>query len=112
MLAMSVALALEDLLRILQGIPLPYADGEVWNGASRVAEAAVKERQAVEARFDTAASSFETWLAETEDLDVVVDSGFGEVTRATVVGWAVGNINNRKSQLDYLQTMYGDLKIY
>jgi hypothetical protein len=64
------------------------------------------------ARFDTAASSFETWPAETEDLDVVVDSGFGEVTRATVVGWAVGNINNRKSQLDYLQTMYGDLKIY
>lgn len=109
MLAMSVALALADLRGVLKGAPLPYADGEAWNAASREVEVTVTDRREVESRLEAEFAAFRSLSMEGA---AMVDAGFGEVSSATVVGWAVANIQNRKSQLDYLQTLYGDLRIY
>lgn len=110
-LVACAALGTEGMLKTFSGKPFPYANMQEMDRESRIKEKKFTTRKDVLSFLEETSSAFLSWLESLTDsqLGSMADMPMGKIPLAAAINFPGGHIHCRACQLDYIQTIYGDL---
>ncbi|MBS1706880.1 MAG: DinB family protein [Armatimonadetes bacterium] len=110
-LAAHCGMATEGMQKWFEGVPMDFSDMKAVDAGWRAAERAYTSREQVLAKIDETTSAYMNYLGglSEEQLNGMFDTGFGQFPMASVITWPADHLRSHASQIDYIQTCYGDL---
>ncbi len=93
------------------GKPFPFADMAAMDLASREKERGHTTRESAVALLESTSAEYVRWLESlsTEQANSTIESDFGSFPMAVAVTFVADDIRGHAAQLDYMQTIYGDM---
>jgi hypothetical protein len=110
-LVAHVALSVEGMQGMFHGETLDMSNLPALDAQWREDEKAFKTREEVLALLDKNCAAYLTFLdtVTPEQIESTLNLPFGAFPFAAVITWPADHIRCHSSQLEYLQTIYGDL---
>ena len=108
--AAHCAIMLPLMMAWLQGKPHPFGDMEAMDTKARQDEAAFTTREQVMSALDTHCAAYTNWLESLTPEQLETPVGFGEMSfpLTDAITFAADHFRGHASQIDYIQTIYGD----
>lgn len=97
----------------LTGKPFLFTNMTEMDASFRLAEREYKTREAALNLLEQASSEYVSWLdaLTPEQVNSTVEMPFGAVPMAIAITFAADHLRSHASQLEYVQTIYGDYSI-
>jgi hypothetical protein len=97
----------------LAGKPFPFNDMDDMDTSFRKAEKEYKTREQALNLLDQTSSEYVSWLESLtpEQVSSTIDMPFGATPMAVAITFAADHLRSHASQLEYVQTIYGDYTI-
>jgi DinB superfamily len=105
------ALAIPGIQGILVGKPFPYANIVEADAAWRAAEKEFTTREQVLGLLEQNTAEYLAWLdtLTSEQVASTIQTLLGTNPMAVAITFAAYHLHNHAAQMDYIQTLYGDL---
>jgi len=104
------AMGTQLLHGLLDGKPFPFKNVNEMDASNRVAEKDYKTREQALNLLNQASTEYVRWLdaLTPEQVDSIVDMPFGAIPMGVAITFAADHLRSHASQLEYIQTIYGD----
>jgi hypothetical protein len=104
------AMSIPGIQGMLDGKPFPYADIAEADAAWRAAEKEITTREQVLGLLEQHSAEYLVWLdtLTSEQLASTLQLPFGSFPMAAAITFPADHLRNHASQMDYIQTVYGD----
>jgi hypothetical protein len=105
------ALAIAGIQGMMAGKPFPYASIAEADAAWRCDEKEFTTREQVLALLEKNSAEYLAWLdtLTPEQLASTLQTGFGSFPMAAAITFAADHLRGHTAQIDYIQSIYGDL---
>lgn len=105
------AMAIAGIQGMLVGKPFPYANPAEMDAALRLAEKEFTTREQALELLERNSAEYVTWLDSVtpEQIASTVQSPFGPFAMAVAITFAADHLRGHTAQIDYIQTICGDL---
>lgn len=111
-LAACGSIGTEGMMRAFASEPFPFASMEEMDAHSRAEEKRIRTREEAISHLERTSEAFVTWLEQLtpEKLESsVLLPTMGTMPLKIAITFPAGHLHCRACQLDYVQTIYGDL---
>jgi len=97
----------------LAGKPFPFADLTEMDASFRKADKEYKTREQALNLLEQTSSAYVSWLESLtpEQVSSTIEMPFGATPMAVAITFAADHLRGHASQLEYIQTIYGDYSI-
>jgi hypothetical protein len=105
------AMAISGIQDMLVGKPFPYTDIAKADAEWRAAEKEFTTRAQVLGLLEQSSGAYLAWLdtLTSEQLASTLQLPFGSFPMAAAITFAADHLRNHAAQIDYIQTIYGDM---
>lgn len=106
-----VAISIKGMMDWLKGVPFPYADFAEMDTAARAMEKEYTSRDQVLQLLDENSDAYLGWLDSLtpEFLATTLETPFGSFPMSNAITFPADHTRGHAAQLEYIQTIYGDL---
>lgn len=105
------AMGTAGMKNTLSGEPFPFSSMQEMDATNRANEKKIKTKEEALKLLNDTSTEYLNWLdtLTPEKLNTVAKMPMGDVPMKVAISYPAGHLHCRACQLDYIQTIYGDL---
>ena len=105
------AMAISGMMGMFEGEPIPFENIAEADAGWRKAEKEFKTREEVTSLLNKNCDEYCSWLDSlpASKLNSTLKVPFGEFPMASIITWPADHLRNHAAQMEYMQTIYGDM---